>query len=813
MQKKILGKVIDSETGKGISNVKIETVAKDLMPGENFGIATTDKCGGFEIRIDENTLDEEFLDVSPDIYLNVYNSHGEVIYTTQESIKSSLAEIEPLTIKIPYYLVDCASVVTARVNRKEGGCLAHPHGLTLVIQPGSLAADACIEIAHTEYSEDTDEELSILGAIFNIYSSEKINVKMRLPVLFRKNKMVQSKQESRTFFFKIRQDKVTKVIASPLKKKTEDGETFFMMEASVQLPRRTSVTVMGGMYEANTLPHRVFHPVPHYFKSYELGMDEDGNCRREGGCGGSSRIYPACIPAAKARLYGAYQLLLPPEQRRWYVGTPANHDPDPEEHGDHFTTVSASMADTSKKHAVYLQDWRTNQFIEFEKEKFEIGEFQFSLDADEYKTIMNNGVVEETLIGKFNDNNLELENGIPIIIEKTNIIWYINDDVRSQCFMMELHSSTISVYLCNTFPIEDAIDERARLLTEHIKDVVGGGKPVYVGHSGHGWTIVGVDRAGYWSHGQSPTEALSAWTTWENAPWINQSYWRRLSLFYKVIYPKECDLKPVEKRLGSISIAGSGGAINMIQFVDLPNGRTIDWTPNKAASSANIGYVWIEDGSPLNADGIPTTTMALVPEWNWDSELGYRIPVPENNFGQCSCYSIKDKSSKCRTRLNLDGCSKCRTRLHLPFWVHNTTLDQALTYKVDLYFWSSSGRWVRFEANSMDESFHSIYMPSVDKDHLHNDKYNLPGPLPSESFEITAVPNTTPGRTIERADHPLNWQPILWRIDFHKSHLKEWNIHGIKLVLTCVDNYLVQDVVQIWFKTQNKLSASSKPPR
>lgn len=122
--------------------------------------------------------------------------------------------------------------------------------------------------------------------------------------------------------------------------------------------------------------------------------------------------------------------------------------------------------------------------------------------------------------------------------------------------------------------------------------------------------------------------------------------------------------------------------------------NTINWTPHTKA--ADTGYVWIEGNVPLTKDGFPEAEYGYL----WDPIFGRKIPRPVYDFGHCSyCDSP-------------DGCERCRLRLMLPFWVHNTTLDELVTYKVDLEFWSRDQRWVSLNANSiplaLDGGYHGF---------------------------------------------------------------------------------------------------------
>lgn len=212
-------------------------------------------------------------------------------------------------------------------------------------------------------------------------------------------------------------------------------------------------------------------------------------------------------------------------------------------------------------------------------------------------------------------------------------------------------------------PAEQAIQDRADIMDEAVRCCVGGGlayepRPVYIQHRGHGWVIVGVEKDGYWSHAQNPESAgLSDWCTWSNAPWRNSSTGEHNNAWFQIIYPKNCSLRPIEKRLGSFSMWGSGGRSNNIQFIDLSSENSIDWTPLQNASPEGTGYLWIEDNVPLDSQGVPITKRVGF----WEDAPGQYIPVPINHYNACDCGEP-------------GGCSKCRTRLQLPFWrgIHGT---------------------------------------------------------------------------------------------------------------------------------------------
>ncbi len=103
---KIYGKVIEEETEKGIPNLKVKAVDRDLIFDDILGSVTTDEEGNFEIKYDREDFQELFLDRSPDYYLEVKNKDGEVIYTTETKVVYDATESEEFVIRIPKSLIE-----------------------------------------------------------------------------------------------------------------------------------------------------------------------------------------------------------------------------------------------------------------------------------------------------------------------------------------------------------------------------------------------------------------------------------------------------------------------------------------------------------------------------------------------------------------------------------------------------------------------------------------------------------------------------------------------------------------------------------
>lgn len=102
---RIYGKVIEEETEKGIPNLKVRAIDRDLIFDDILGSVTTDEDGNFEIKYDRKDFQELFLDRSPDYYLEVKNKDGEVIYTTKTKVVYDATESEEFVVRIPKSLI------------------------------------------------------------------------------------------------------------------------------------------------------------------------------------------------------------------------------------------------------------------------------------------------------------------------------------------------------------------------------------------------------------------------------------------------------------------------------------------------------------------------------------------------------------------------------------------------------------------------------------------------------------------------------------------------------------------------------------
>ncbi len=619
-------------------------------------------------------------------------------------------------------------------------------GFYLTIAKDVFDCDATVEIA--EYSTRSLTHVESTFRVSSTVTSDKI---VEVAIRLKYEPSIPSPLEGDAVpFVEIKEGGDSFLTAGRLQKRTVDNQAEYCVMIHHALFKEGTVEIGGGVLTPVIRIKPVFHPVQHHFKINETQIDKYANpvggstCRRSGSenCQNPSpqTLYPACYPAAWANLCSSYRMTPLHPRRRWELGTPNESNPPPNESGDFFSTWAMGTHDIGESPLVSrIEDWQ----------------------ADETSPTP------------------------------------IRHLIHQQPFRLEEGD-----------PDENKITRRATLIKNYLLRVVGGvdisnyvpglrpPRPALVRHSGHAWNVVGTEKDGFWSHAQNPEAfKFSDWCLWRHARWLKNEIeileaGNDPHQYYYIHYPRECALKPIERRLGCLNFQGSGDNYNHIQFVDvnypIPDVNAdavtvINWTPYTKAD--DTGYLWIEGNVPLTQYGLPETRH----EYLWDRVFGRKIPQPALDFGHCSyCAS-------------LDGCKWCRLRLMLPFWVHNTTLDQLVTYRVALEFWSKDQRWVSLEANHIqaasDGNYHGF--PGLTTAYP-----SLPGPLPGELFSIQAEPETSeePGRK-----HPMNSQPIAWYIDFHKDQLVPEEIHGIRLVLRCIEAAeepicLVQDIKQLWFR-------------
>lgn len=82
---RVVGRVVDEDTGDGISGLLVKGWDADLVFDDLVGSSPTDVNGSFFMEFDESYFSELFLDRRPDLYFEVYY-RGRCVFTTQGDV-------------------------------------------------------------------------------------------------------------------------------------------------------------------------------------------------------------------------------------------------------------------------------------------------------------------------------------------------------------------------------------------------------------------------------------------------------------------------------------------------------------------------------------------------------------------------------------------------------------------------------------------------------------------------------------------------------------------------------------------------------
>jgi len=98
---KIHGKIIHKVTGEGIPRVAVRAFDKDLLFDDFLGAVITDENGYFEITYNKEDFQEICIERKPDIYLEIIDSNGKLIFSTRQKPRHNAGDLEEFIIEIP----------------------------------------------------------------------------------------------------------------------------------------------------------------------------------------------------------------------------------------------------------------------------------------------------------------------------------------------------------------------------------------------------------------------------------------------------------------------------------------------------------------------------------------------------------------------------------------------------------------------------------------------------------------------------------------------------------------------------------------
>ncbi len=101
MSFKVFGKVVEAESGEGVSNLIVRATDKDFFVDDFLGAATTGANGYFEIAYEAKDFRDLLLERKPDIFLRVSSQQGRLIHSTEDRVRYDATPSEEFIIKIP----------------------------------------------------------------------------------------------------------------------------------------------------------------------------------------------------------------------------------------------------------------------------------------------------------------------------------------------------------------------------------------------------------------------------------------------------------------------------------------------------------------------------------------------------------------------------------------------------------------------------------------------------------------------------------------------------------------------------------------
>lgn len=97
---KIIGQIVEKESGQGLPGLTVKAYDKDWIYDDLLGSVETDREGKFEMVYEGRDFQELF-ERNPDIYLRVKNAALQDIYSTEDSVRFEAKRTESFKIEIP----------------------------------------------------------------------------------------------------------------------------------------------------------------------------------------------------------------------------------------------------------------------------------------------------------------------------------------------------------------------------------------------------------------------------------------------------------------------------------------------------------------------------------------------------------------------------------------------------------------------------------------------------------------------------------------------------------------------------------------
>ncbi|HLT90396.1 MAG TPA: hypothetical protein VKZ85_05555 [Woeseiaceae bacterium] len=98
---RVIGTIVEDESGKPLSGLRVRAYDKDLVFDDDLGEATTDAEGNFEI----DYMEAQYRDINetqPDVYVRVFDASGtKLLYSTEKAVRRSAQVTEHFDIRIP----------------------------------------------------------------------------------------------------------------------------------------------------------------------------------------------------------------------------------------------------------------------------------------------------------------------------------------------------------------------------------------------------------------------------------------------------------------------------------------------------------------------------------------------------------------------------------------------------------------------------------------------------------------------------------------------------------------------------------------